>query len=96
MRSVRWARWWAKIKAEVERNWRRPPNTSAGLTVIIQVEVARNGTVISARIAKSSGNEAFDKSAEIAVNFASPLPFPDNPEYYQYINKFNFKFSPDG
>ena len=85
-----------RIAAAVEDNWRRPPNTrAAGLTAIIRVKVAPDGRVISVRVTRGSGNPNFDQSAEIAVEKASPLPFPENPKYYEFISEFDFKFSPN-
>ena len=84
-----------RIAAAVENNWRRPRTSQSGLTVTISVKVARDGQVLSARVTHSSGDPFFDQSAELAVRKASPLPFPDNPEYYEFINEFDFKFNPD-
>ena len=84
-----------RIAAAVENNWRRPRASQSGLTVTIRVKVARDGRVASARVTRSSGDPFFDQSAELAVHKASPLPFPDNPEYYEFINEFDFKFNPD-
>ena len=84
----------ARIRAAVESNWRRPRVSESGLTAIIRVKVARDGQVISASIVKSSGDRFFDESAENAVYKASPLPFPANPKFYEFINDFQFKFDP--
>ena len=83
----------ARIRAAVESNWLRPVGVS-GLTATIRVKVARDGRVLSVQIVKSSGDPLFDKSAENAVYRASPLPFPENPKFYEYINDFQFKFDP--
>ena len=84
-----------RIAAAVESNWRRPHAGVSGLTATIRVKVAPDGRVISARITRGSGDRFFDESAEKAVRKASPLPFPEKPEYYEFINEFDFKFSPD-
>ncbi len=84
-----------RISAAVERTWRRPPASRAGLVVLIRVTVAPDGQVLRAQVLTSSGDRFFDESAELAVRKASPLPFPTNPAYYEYINEFNFKFDPD-
>lgn len=85
-----------RIKFTIENNWRRPNASRSGLTATIRVKVARDGQVISVRIiGKGSGDPLFDQSAELAVRKASPLPFPTNPQYYEFINEFNLKFSPD-
>ena len=84
-----------QIAAKVEDNWRRPQISEAGLSATIRVKVARDGRVTSVRITKSSGDLYFDQSTENAVRKASPLPFPANPTYYEFINEFDFNFAPD-
>ena len=64
--------------------------------MIISVKVTRDGEVTSANVVRSSGDAIFDRSAENAVLKASPLPFPGNPKYYEFIKEFQFKFNPDG
>ena len=84
-----------RIGAKVRQNWNKPPGSMAGLETVISVKVQRTGEVRSVKVVKSSGNVYFDQSAENAVYKASPLPFPDEPRYYEFIKEFNFKFVPD-
>jgi colicin import membrane protein len=84
-----------RIATAVENNWRRPLNSAAGLQAKIRVKVSRSGDVLSANVVKSSGDPFFDKSAELAVKKASPLPFPSDPKYYEFINEFDLLFKPD-
>ncbi len=84
-----------QITEAVEQHWIRPPQSSSGLTAVIRVKVDRGGRVTSVRVIESSGDPYFDRSTEVAVQKASPLPFPSNPKYYKFINKFNFKFDPN-
>ena len=84
-----------RIAAAVGNNWRRPHTSQSGLTARIRVKVARDGQVLSADVIRSSGDLDFDASAEIAVLKASPLPFPSEPHYYEFINEFDFVFDPD-
>ena len=84
-----------QIREEIEENWRRPSQQTEGLQVLIRVRVGRNGDVLSAIVTESSGDPQFDHSAELAVMKASPLPFPTNPKYYDFIKEFNLRFNPD-
>jgi colicin import membrane protein len=84
-----------EIKDKVKRNWTYAGDTT-GLEMIISVKVTRDGEVTSANVVRSSGDAIFDRSAENAVLKASPLPFPGNPKYYEFIKEFQFKFNPDG
>ena len=63
---------------------------ASALEVILVVKVSREGEVISSEVMRSSGDPRFDRSAENAVRKASPLPFPDNPKYYEFIKEFIF------
>ena len=84
-----------EIKDKVKGNWTYAGDTT-GLEMIISVKVTRDGEVTSANVVRSSGDAIFDRSAENAVLKASPLPFPGNPKYYEFIKEFQFKFNPDG
>ncbi len=84
-----------EIQSKVHQNWTYAGDAT-GLETIISVKVTQGGEVTAAKVVQSSGDEIFDRSAENAVLKASPLPFPANSTYYEFIKEFNFKFSPDG
>ncbi len=84
------------IQSAVTSSWIQPQTSTIGLQVTIRVNVRPGGVVTSARVVRSSGNALFDRSAEIAILKASPLPIPSDPRYYQYIKEFDFRFSPNG
>jgi colicin import membrane protein len=51
--------------------------------------------VIDAIVISSSGDEDFDRSAENAVNKASPLPVPKDKELFaREFRSFQFLFNP--
>ena len=70
------------IKQKVNRSWIRPVSATPGLNCSIRVSLMPDGTVINAEVISSSGNENFDRSAEKAVNNASPLPVPEDKELF--------------
>ena len=83
------------IKQKVNRSWIRPISTTSGLKCTIRVRLLSDGTVMDAKIISSSGNEDFDRSAENAVNKASPLPVPKDKELFaREFRSFQFLFSP--
>ena len=84
-----------EIEDKVRRNWTYA-GEATGLEMIISVKVTRDGEVTSVNVVLGSGDPIFDRSAENAVLKASPLPFPDNPRYYEFIKQFNFIFTPEG
>ncbi|MGI9211081.1 MAG: cell envelope integrity protein TolA, partial [Methylococcaceae bacterium] len=91
------ARAWAEtyIKPRVQRSWLRPPSAKNGMSCIIQVKTIPGGEVASVRIIKSSGDSAFDRSAEAAVYKASPLPMPTDSKVEQQLRSFTFTFKPE-
>ena len=83
------------IQKKVERSWIRPATVNEGLKCIIKVKLMSDGTVISAEVMSSSGDEIFDRSAENAVEKASPLPVPNDKELFaQEFRSFQFLFNP--
>jgi len=84
---------WA-IKEQVEKNWSEPGDFS-GLSVAFLVKVDRQGNVLSVKMTRSSGNARLDESAENAIFKASPLPFPGEARFYEYLKEFNFVFKPE-
>ena len=83
------------IKQKVNRNWMRPSSTTAGSKCTIRVRLMSDGTVIDAEVISSSGDEDFDRSAENAVNKASPLPVPKDKELFaREFRSFQFLFDP--
>jgi len=85
----------AAIQQKVSRNWLRPPTSKVGLTATVLVSVTLEGEVINAEIERGSGDPVFDRSVINAVLKASPLPFPQDPRFYETLRTFRFKFKPD-
>lgn len=55
------------IRDRMERNWSRPLSARNGMEVVLSIQLLRNGQVVSVAVTKSSGDLAFDRSAEQAV-----------------------------
>ena len=87
--AVAWA-----IKEQVSENWNEPGDFS-GLSVAFLVRVDREGNVLWVKMNRSSGNGRLDESAENAIFKASPLPFPKEARFYEYLKEFNFVFKPE-
>ena len=87
--AVAWA-----IKEQVSKNWSEPGDFS-GLSVEFFVKVDREGNVLSVKMTRSSGDARLDESAENAIFKASPLPFPGEARFYEYLKEFNFIFKPE-
>ncbi|MBI5611476.1 MAG: cell envelope integrity protein TolA [Gammaproteobacteria bacterium] len=85
----------ALIKQKVERSWARPPSAEKGLECLVRVRLIQSGEVIQAKVVRSSGNAAFDRSVENAVYKASPLPLPDDKSLFSEFRELEFIFKPE-
>ena len=71
--------YYAKIRGEIWQQWQPwvfRDNGKNDLEAIISIRILKDGTIISQRIEKSSGNPLFDRSAIKALAKASPLSPP--------------------
>ena len=84
------------IKQQVQSNWLRPATVPKGLSCTVLVHLIPSGDVVSVQIVKSSGNPVFDRSVEIAVRRASPLPLPADPTLFDRFRELQFVFNPEG
>lgn len=83
------------IDNKVSRNWVYLDSYGKGLVCVIQIKLLPSGDVLDAKTIQSSGNPAFDRSAELAVRKASPLPVPKNTDLFQReFRIINLKFNP--
>lgn len=87
----------ALIAQHVARNWIRPPGARPGLKAEFLVYATPGGEVTRVQLLRSSGDPAFDRSAENALYKATPLPFPGDPEVARYLSRqgFRFEFKPE-
>lgn len=81
----------ALLQNLVTRNWIRPPSARAGMSCTVHVRFIPSGEVLDAKVMKSSGDPAFDSSAEKAVLRSSPLPPPPDSS----LREFDFVFKPE-
>lgn len=88
------AAWQPQMSRHIERFWRRPPelSTARDLSVRLRVSILPDGTVTGVQVLESSGNISFDRSAERAVQAASPLPQPDGGFFFR---EFTTVFQPE-
>ena len=83
------------IKGKIEGNWSNRLACS-GQEVTISVKVNISGEVTAVQVVGDSGDDACRRSAENAVYKASPLPFPDNPRFFKWLDQeFQIIFKPD-
>lgn len=63
----------AIIQMAVQQVWNRPPSARNGMRAILQISMLPTGELLDVRITESSGDPAFDRSAENAVYGAAPF-----------------------
>jgi len=56
------------IQRRINDSWSRPPSARNGMKVELRIQLVPTGTVVNVTVIKSSGSEAFDRSAVNAVN----------------------------
>ncbi len=79
-------------------NWNRPPSARRGMEVDLLIQLVPTGRVISVAVIKSSGNAAFDRSAEQAVRKAGQFDkLQELPPkvFEQYFRKLRLVFRPE-
>lgn len=63
----------ALIQQAVQETWSRPPSARNGMRTVLQIRILPTGEVLDAVITQSSGDPAFDRSAENALYRAAPF-----------------------
>ena len=80
----------------VRQNWSRPPSARNGMSAKLLVELIPTGELVAVSIVESSGNAAFDRSAEQAVRRARRFEVPeDNGVFERHFRQFYFLFQPE-
>lgn len=86
------------IKERVEQNWSRPPSARTGMVCEFVIDMLPNGQVVGVTLTKSSGNAAYDMSAEQAIKRVDrfteikDIPFD---VFEKYFRRFKFVFNPE-
>jgi TonB family protein len=62
------------ISRTVQNNWSRPPSARNGMEVELVIQLIPTGEVVSVSVVRSSGLQAFDRSAVNAVQKAGRFP----------------------
>ena len=80
----------------VRKNWSRPPSARNGMQARFVVELIPTGELLSVALVDSSGNAAFDRSAELAIRRAKRFSVPgDNTVFEANFRRFYFLFRPE-
>lgn len=86
----------AMIIQAISEQWIVPQNLPKNIKCVLSVRVAPGGVVLQVTVTKSSGNPVLDNSAVAAVNKASPLPVPTDPNLFDAFRTLTLTVKPDG
>lgn len=88
----------AHIKRTVEGYWSRPPSARKNMEVVLSIRLVPTGDIVGVEVTQSSGNQAFDRSAVLAVEKADRFPeLKDMPSsvFEAYFRHFTLVFKPE-
>lgn len=84
-------RYVALMQAAVQDQWKVPASSGDLVDPVVEMELARNGSVVSAKIVKSSGNDMLDASLVRAIHAAAPFQLPKAQFEYFRRNRLTFR-----
>lgn len=83
------------IYQRIVNNWSRPVSARNGMRADLLVHLVPTGEVANVTLVRSSGDAAFDRSAEMAVRRASRFEVPSDREMFEtYFRALPVTFSP--
>ncbi len=85
-----------QIRKNIVKNWSRPPSARNGMQSILRVFLVPTGEMVDVTIDESSGNEAFDRSAMLAVRKTGRFVVPsDTLMFERNFREFVLVFRPE-
>lgn len=84
----------SKIVSKIRRNVVMPPNVADDARAEFEVTLLPGGTVLRAKLLKSSGNVAYDDAVERAIIKSQPLPLPPDVKLFNRFRELKLSFKP--
>ena len=84
----------ARIVAKIRRNIVMPPDVPNNAKAEFDVTLLPGGSLLNARLVKTSGNAAYDGAVERAIIKAQPLPLPPDVALFNKFRELHLIFSP--
>ena len=85
-----------QVQRDIVSRWSRPPSARNGMQAILRVRLVPTGEVIDVSVEQSSGNEAFDRSALLAVERSERFQVPSDPNLFEKnFRSFTVLFRPE-
>ena len=86
----------SQIQREIIQNWSRPPSARNGMQALLRVYLVPTGEVVNVVLEQSSGNDAFDRSALLAVRKAERFVVPiQSRQFERNFREFEGVFRPE-
>ena len=88
----------AIIQQAVVGRWTRPPSARNGMVAVLEIALVPTGDVVGVAVLRSSGDNAFDRSAINAVERAGRFPEVSQVEralFERDFRRFQLIFRPD-
>ena len=83
-----------KIVRKIRPNIHMPPDVADDARAEFLVTLLPGGTVLSARLTRSSGNAAYDNAVERAILMSQPLPLPADVAMFSRFRELELVFRP--
>lgn len=83
-----------RIVSKIRRNIVMPPDVADDARAEFLVTLLPGGTVLSARLTRSSGNAAYDSAVERAILKSQPLPLPTDVAMFNRFRELELVFRP--
>ncbi|MFA6303215.1 MAG: cell envelope integrity protein TolA [Legionella sp.] len=85
----------ALIVNAIGRNWILPENADSNSSCQFRIRLAPNGVVLEVTLTRSSGDPVLDRSAQTAINKASPLPVPSDAATFNLFRDISLTVRPE-
>lgn len=86
----------AAIRQAIVEAWSRPPSARLGMQARLRVDLVPSGDLLAVTILESSGNAAFDRSAEVAVRKVGRFDVPKESRLFEKsFRRFTLLFKPE-
>mgnify|MGYP003782055023 FL=1 len=92
------AQYTAMISQQMHQRWKLPPSARRNMVALVKIRMVPTGEVVTVTVAQSSGNDAFDQSAILAVKKAGRFAFMQGLPgrlFETHFREFTFRFSPE-
>lgn len=81
-----------RIRTKIRRLIVMPPDITGNEQAEFDVVLLPGGEVLGVKLARRSGNEAYDQAVERAIYKAQPLPLPPDPALFKQFRELHLRF----